>query len=107
MVSGYFSNRQPVRSGVPHGLILGPMLFNTFRSDLHHGIKCTLKMFVNDQVGNKLQRVTTSCCGKGSQEAAGCYNEGSTSRDQEVMTPLCSALVRALLEHRAQCWSLL
>lgn len=100
MVNGSFSNWQLVTSGVPHWSILGPMLFNTFISDLDRGSKCTLKTFVNDQVGNKLQRSEHELLWQ--RRPTRCsYNEGSTSRDQDVTTPLCSALVRALLEHWA------
>ena len=48
MVNGSMSKQSLATSGIPHRLVLGPVLFNIFVGNMERGIECTISKFTDD-----------------------------------------------------------
>uniref|UniRef100_M3XHM8 Reverse transcriptase domain-containing protein n=1 Tax=Latimeria chalumnae TaxID=7897 RepID=M3XHM8_LATCH len=61
MVQGIASDWKDVKSGVPQGSVLGPLLFNIFINDLEEGVKSTLVKFADDTEMMKVLDSDSAC----------------------------------------------
>ena len=67
VVNGSHSDLAVVRSGVPQGSVLGPLLFLLFVNDIPSVVDCSVKMFADD---TKLYRNVSARQGRGDQAEA-------------------------------------
>ena len=58
-IDGEEPQEAPVTSGVPHGLVLGPILFLAFIHDLHEYVSSDFRLFADDTVVNYIDPYLT------------------------------------------------
>jgi len=61
IVEGATSDQVPVVSGVPHGTVLGPLLFLIFINDLPDGLKSSTRLFADDCIVYRQIRAKKDC----------------------------------------------
>ena len=54
-VDGETSSATPVKSGVPQGTVLGPLMFLVYINDINEGITSSVRLFADDCVICKLK----------------------------------------------------
>ena len=48
MVDGELSSATPVKSGVPQGMVLGPLMFLVYINDINENITLSVQLFADD-----------------------------------------------------------
>ena len=61
VLDGEGSSHTPVRSGVPHGTVLGPVLFLLFINDLPESVSSNVRLFADDCIMYQEVTTTTHC----------------------------------------------